>query len=140
MYLVPAPDLQPGVYPHARGNDEPVPVSKLLHAFKKHVGFHGKQRLREVWDIQGGLWSQPLNGWATGDKKEQTIWNVRGYDFNVRTHKALRQKLDYCYKNPLTRALVDRAEDWPWSNYRYYEFEDESVLKMDWDGSWPIIW
>ncbi len=66
--------------------------------------------------------------------------HVRGYDFNVRTHKAFLQKLDYCHKNPLTRGLVDRAEDWPWSSYRYYEFEDESVLRMDWDGSWPIIW
>ena len=128
------------VYPHTRAKDDPIPVSKLLHAFKKHVGFHGKQRLREVWRVQGGLWSQPLNAWATGDKNEQTIWNVRGYDFNVRTHKALLQKLDYCHKNPVTRALVDRAEDWPWSSYRYHEFGDESVLKMDWDGSWPIIW
>ncbi len=62
------------------------------------------------------------------------------YDFNLRTHKTLLEKLDYCHKNPLTRALVDRAEDWPWSSYRFYEFGDESVLKMDWDGSWPIIW
>ena len=128
------------VYPHPRGHDDPIPVSKLLYALKKHVGFHGKQRLRKVWRVQGGLWSQPLNAWATGSKGEQTIWNVRGYDFNVRTHKALLQKLDYCHKNPLTRALVDRAEDWPWSSYRYYEFGDESVLNMDWDGSWPIIW
>ena len=104
------------VYPHARGNDDPIPASKLLHAFKKHVGFHGKQRLREVWRVQGGLWSQPLNAWAAGDKNQQTIWNIRGYDFNVRTHKALLEKLDYCHKNPLPRALVDRAEDWPWSS------------------------
>jgi putative transposase len=53
------------VYPHARGNDEPIAVSKLLHAFKKHVGFHGKQRVREVWRAQGELWSEPLNIWAT---------------------------------------------------------------------------
>lgn len=26
------------------------------------------------------------------------------------------------------------------AGYRYYEFGDESVLRMDWDGSWPIIW
>ena len=45
-------------------------------------------------------------------------------------------------QEPVTRALVDRAEDWAWSSYRYYEFGDESVLKlvlslegMGWDGS-----
>ncbi|MFQ5461951.1 MAG: transposase [Phycisphaerae bacterium] len=128
------------VYPHARGNDDPIPVSNMLHAFKKHVGFHGKQRLRDVWRTQGRLWSEPLNAWANGDKQGQTIWTVRGYDFNVRTYKRLLEKLDYCHKNPLTRGLVDRAEDWPWSSYRYYEFADKSVLAMDWDGSWPIIW
>jgi len=128
------------LYPHMRGTDEPVSVSKLLQAFKQHVGFHGKQRLRDVWRSQGRLWSDPLNAWATGARNDQSIWTVRGYDFNVRTHKTLLQKLDYCHKNPVTRGLVDLAEHWPWSSYRYYELEDESVLKMDWDGSWPIMW
>jgi putative transposase len=128
------------VYPHARGNDAPIPVSKLLHAFKKHVGFRGKQRLREVWRAQGELWSEPLNIWAMSDRKEQRVWNVRGYDCNVRTRDKLLENLDYCHKNSLTRALVERPQDWPWSSYRYHEFGDDSVLKMDWDGSWPIIW
>jgi REP element-mobilizing transposase RayT len=56
------------VYPHSRGKDDPLSISKLLHAFKKHVGFHGKERLREVWRVQGRLWSQPLNAWSTGLK------------------------------------------------------------------------
>ena len=139
-YVIMPDHLHVMVYPHPRGDDEPIPVSRLLHAFKKHIGFHGKQRLREVWRLQGKLWSRPLNTWATGPRSEQTIWTVRGYDFNVRTRKALIQKLDYCHKNPLTRGLVERAEDWSWSSYRYYEFGDESLLKMNWDGSWPIIW
>jgi len=128
------------VYPHPRGEDEPIPVSRLLHAFKQHVGFYGKQRLREVWREHGALRSSPLNAWATGDEDEQTIWNVRGYDFNVRNHKALLQKLDYCHKNPITRGLVERSEQWAWSSYRFYEFDDRSVLAMDWDGRWPVIW
>jgi len=128
------------LYPRVRGNDLSIPISSLLHAFKKHVGFHGKQRLREVWRAQGSLWSDPLNTWATGKKNEQSIWTVRGYDFNVREQRTLIEKLDYCHKNPVTRGLVDRAEDWPWSSYRYYELGDESLLKMDWDGGWPIVW
>ena len=58
----------------------------------------------------------------------------------MRTYQVLREKLDYCHKNPLTRGLVDRADDWRWSSYRYYELGDESVLRMDWDGGWPIVW
>ncbi len=139
-YVIMPEHLHLLIYPHARGDDQPIPISTLLHAFKKHVGFHGKQRLRDVWRARGQLWSKPLNTWARGDKREQSIWTVRGYDFNVRSDEKLREKLDYCHKNPLTRGLVERAEDWPWSSYRFYEFGDESVLKMDWDGCWPIIW
>ena len=49
-------------------------------------------------------------------------------------------KLDYCNKNPLTRGLVDKPDDWAWSSYRYYELDDHTVLSMDWDGRWPIEW
>ncbi len=126
------------VYSHARESDTPIPISKLLHAFKKHVGYHGKKRLRDVWRERGELWSQPLNEWANNDKS--LFWNTRGYDFNIHSQKALIEKIEYCHKNPITADLVDRAEDWHWGSYRYYEFGDESVLKMDWDGSWPIVW
>ena len=52
----------------------------------------------------------------------------------------LIEKLNYCHKNPITRRLVERPEDWHWSSYRYYELKDSSVLPMDWNGSMPIMW
>ncbi|MCH7719767.1 MAG: hypothetical protein IH988_02085 [Planctomycetes bacterium] len=128
------------IYPHARGNEEPIGVSKLLNAFKQHVGFYGKKRLREQWAGRGRLWSDPLNRWALGQLGEQSIWNTRGYDFNVNRQETLLEKLDYCHTNPITRGLVDRPEDWPWSSYRFYEMDDRSVLVMDWDGRRPIVW
>ena len=42
------------VHPQARGQEQPMPVSKLPAAFKQHVGYHGKARLREVWRRQAG--------------------------------------------------------------------------------------
>ena len=128
------------LYPHCRGCDNPTPASELLLAFKQHVGHHGKERLRDIWRRDGRLWCESLNRWARGDFGHQVIWNVRGYDFNIHEEGTLRTKLDYCHKNPITRGLVERAEDWRWSSYRYYEFGDASVLAMDWDGRWPIIW
>jgi len=71
------------LYPHRRGDDTPTPFSKLLHDFKQHVGFHGKERLRLVWRKQGRLWSDPLNRWAHGDFDEQDVMNTRGYDRNI---------------------------------------------------------
>ena len=46
----------------------------------------------------------------------------------------------YVVLNPLRAGMATQPEDWPWSSYRYYEFGDESVMNMDWDGSWPITW
>jgi len=66
--------------------------------------------------------------------------NTRGYDRNIFTADELREKIDYCHKNPLTRGLVGDPADWKWSSYRFYEFGDASVLSMDWDGRWPIEW
>ena len=128
------------LFPHARGCDKPTDISTLLRAFKQHVGFHGKACLRGYRRANGCLWSEPLTDWARGDEKGKPLWNTRGYDFNIDRHDTLIEKLDYCHKNPITRGLVERAEDWPWSSYRYYELDDRSVLTMDWDGVWPIAW
>ena len=89
---------------------------------------------------QGRLWSDPLHRWATRGFEKRDVWNVRGYDFNIHTPQALIEKLDDCHKNPITRGLVERAEDWPWSSYRFYELADSTVLPMNWTGTWPIEW
>jgi putative transposase len=129
------------IYPHPPGSDHPVPVSRILHDFKQYVGYHGKERLRDYWREHGQLWSAPLNDWAHGKLGERAFWIPRGYDFNIiQDIDTLIEKLNYCHKNPITRGLVERPEDWHWSSYRYYELNDRSVIQMDWNGSLPIIW
>ncbi len=83
---------------------------------------------------------RPLNDWAQGRFDKRSLWSKRGYDFNVDRRETLIKKLDYCHKNPITRGLVDSADQWPWSSFRYYEMNDRSTLAMNWDGCWPIIW
>ena len=70
---------------------------------------------------------------------EQVAYLQKG-TAEVINEEELRKKLEYTHKNPITRGLVDRAEQWQWSSYRYYELDDSSILKMDWDGVWPIVW
>ena len=48
------------------------------------------------------------------------------------------EKLDYVHGNPVTRGLVDRPEQWPWSSFRFYELGDDSLIAMDWDGGFPL--
>jgi len=128
------------LYPHERETDQLIPISTLLHDFKRHSGFHGKKFLRKSWRQSGELWSQPLNEWARGVCSSKPIWNTRGYDFSITHNDMLIEKLDYCHKNPVTRGLVASADQWTYSSYRFYELNDQSTLTMDWDKGWPIIW
>jgi len=128
------------VYPHKPECDTPIPISLVLQSFKQHVGYYGKGVLRILWRRRGSLWSPGLNDWAHGRTGKRVIWAPRGYDFNIVRHETLLTKLDYIHKNPITRGLVDRADDWQWSSFRYYEMGDRSILAMDWDKAWPIIW
>jgi len=139
-YVVMPEHVHVVLYPHSRGDDRPVPVSQLWHAFKQHVGFHGKECLRSVWRQQGRLWSEPLNVWANDPQDKKQIMHTRGYDFNIDRQDTLIQKIEYCHKNPVTRGLVAHPKDWPWSSFRFYESCDQSDLRMDWNGRWPIVW
>jgi putative transposase len=139
-YVIMPEHLHALLYPHRRGEDQPVPISQLLECFKQHIGFYGKQRLRDVWSRRRRLWSEPLNRWATGKFDKQEIMNTRGYDRNIFTENELREKVDYIHKNPITRGLVAGAADWPWSSYRYHELGDASLIPMDRDGAWRVIW
>jgi hypothetical protein len=35
------------------------------------------------------------------------------------------------HNNPVTRGLVRAPGDWPWSSWRFYYWEDASILRMD---------
>jgi len=59
------------------------------------------------------------------------LWQRRCYDHNVRSEEFLWSKVLYCHKNPVTRELVKRPEDWPWSSYRWYQGETDVPLEMD---------
>lgn len=139
-YVIMPEHLHILLYPHRRGEDTPIPISRLLRDFKQHIGFFGKERLRQVWRNQGRLWSEPLNRWAHGEFDKQDIMNTRGHDRNIFSQKELHEKIDYIHKNPITRGLVAGAADWKWSSYRYYALGDASVLEMNWDGKWPMVW
>jgi putative transposase len=48
------------------------------------------------------------------------FWQERYYDSNVRGEKAQSDVTRYIHRNPVTRGLVDKPEDWPWSSFRHY--------------------
>jgi len=125
------------VAPQAKGSGDITPISRFLNAIKGAAGHDGKEALRDMWRQNRSLGTRILNAWATG-AEPKPFWKPRGYDFNVVRDDTLLQKLDYIHKNPIRRGLVDRAEQWRWSSFRYDELGDDSLLKMDWNGDVPF--
>jgi putative transposase len=62
---------------------------------------------------------------------EPQFWQHRYYDFNVRTATKTTEKLRYMHRNPVTRGLVQKPEDWPWSSYRHYTTGSEGTIEIE---------
>jgi putative transposase len=67
---------------------------------------HKPRRRRRAQASQCELFPEPGS--------ESHFWQKRYYDFNVRTEKKRIQKLKYMHRNPVTRGLVARPEEWRW--------------------------
>jgi putative transposase len=69
-------------------------------------------------------------------RKERRFWQSRYYDFNVFTTEKRVEKLRYLHRNPVTRGLVEKPEDWPWSSYRHYATGVEGTVEIEsfWTG------
>jgi len=50
-----------------------------------------------------------------------SFWQARYYDFNVWSERKFVEKLRYIHRNPVSRGLVKRPEDWRWSSFRHYQ-------------------
>ncbi len=75
----------------------------------------------------------PMLSNATGRRR---FWQVRYYDFNVRTREKQIEKLRYLHRNPVKRGLVEKPEDWEWSSFRHYATGVEGVVEIEseWTG------
>jgi putative transposase len=51
---------------------------------------------------------------------EAHFWQRRYYDFNVHSELKRVEKLRYMHRNPVTRGLVEKPEDWAWSSFVHY--------------------
>ncbi len=61
------------------------------------------------------------------------FWQDRFYDFNVWTEYKRIEKLRYMHRNPVTRGLVAKPEEWAWSSFRFYAFGESGPVKInDW--------
>jgi putative transposase len=64
-------------------------------------------------------------------RQSEPFWQARYYDFNVWTESKRIEKLRYLHRNPVTRGLVGKPEDWQWSSFRHYVTGIEGIVEIE---------
>jgi putative transposase len=65
---------------------------------------------------------------------EEHVWQRRFYDFNVWSARKRIEKLRYMHRNPVKRGLVLEAEQWEWSSFRSYAYQEVGRVRVN---LWP---
>jgi putative transposase len=89
-----------------------------------------RQRLEDTMRVFKGETSKRLKGDLT------QFWQRRYHDFNVFTDDKFTEKLRYAHRNPVSRELVERPEDWPWSSYRHWLTGEQGRLEIESHWTW----
>ena len=64
------------------------------------------------------------------------FWQPRYYDFNVFTQAKFAEKLRYIHRNPVTRGLVEKPEDWTWSSFRHWALGETGRVEIESRWTW----
>jgi putative transposase len=89
--------------------------------------FTRKLRRKRTAIGQGSLW----------EEASERIWQKRFYDFNVWSERKRVEKLRYMHRNPVTRGLVERPEQWKWSSFRAYMYGEVGAVRVRFQ-EWPM--
>ena len=98
--------------------------SLVLAALKQTFARRLLQNLRgRINSKDCALWSTPL--------AEGHVWQRRFYDFVVFTDKKRIEKLRYMHRNPVVRGLVLEPQQWPWSSFRHYAYDEPGQVLVN---------
>lgn len=67
------------------------------------------------------------------------VWQRRYYDFVVFTRRKRVEKLRYIHRNPAKRGLVSEPDQWRWSSYRYYAYDERGPVLVNEQQTTEIV-
>ncbi len=67
------------------------------------------------------------------NKKEQSIWQRRFWEHEIRSEEELAKYLDYIHYNPIKHHYVDGASQWKYSSFQHYV--NKQIYLPDWGSS-----
>ncbi|MDS4040582.1 MAG: transposase [Candidatus Competibacter sp.] len=67
---------------------------------------------------------------ALRHKREQTIWQHRYWEHQIRDERDFERHCDYLHYNPVNHGLVTRVADWPYSSF--HRLANAGLYLADW--------
>jgi putative transposase len=62
---------------------------------------------------------------------QKQFWQRRYYDFNVHSAEKRIEKIQYIHRNPVTRGLVSKPEDYRWSSFNHYATGEPGPIEIE---------
>jgi len=66
------------------------------------------------------------------NKRQQTIWQGRFWEHQIRGDQDFERHCDYIHYNPLKHSYVNRVADWPYSSF--HSFVHRDIYPADWSA------
>ncbi len=98
-------------------------ASTVLQVLKQRTAHALLPKRKRANPRQGNLFGHPA--------PRRAFWQARFYDFNVWTTKKRVEKLRYMHRNPVKRGLAESPEQWRWSSYRSYLFDELGPVRVN---------
>ena len=106
-------------------NPEDLPC--WLHDVQRHTALEILKWLRDTHDPSE---VEVFRRHANGESK-LAIWKEQARSLPIVSERVLKIKLEYIHNNPIKRGLVDDPAEWPWSSWRNYCHNDDSIFRVD---------
>jgi putative transposase len=87
-----------------------------------------------VTEPSRGLLDRAIQALKTSISKQsdqRPFWLPRYYDFNVHSEEKHVEKLKYMHRNPVTRGMVARPEEWKWSSFGHSLTGDVGTVEIE---------
>jgi REP element-mobilizing transposase RayT len=106
-------------------------IQHTLRKISQMIILHTKSLLAD--DLQKEAALEILNVFRDHARGKAThrVWKERAKGIPIYSDKVMKQKLDYIHQNPVKRGLVQNPEDYLYSSFRNYYFNDHKIIKID---------
>ena len=97
--------------------------SVVMKALKQGFARQVLSRLRRKMGTNQGKIGAPVD--------RGRIWQSRFYDFVVFSEHKRVEKLRYMHRNPVKRGLVLEPQQWAWSSFRHYAYDEPGPVVVN---------